>query len=189
MFETEIPRFANTRPERSQHQYLNKNLALILCTEALKCPTLSSKRWQCSAYTLVSFRAVLNKGKKENTNKNRKRRRRNSVKTKAICRMVKSQGTTFVDIRSNRDGRDKRTTITKICDGHLTLRLIFTSSDGWNAIWGEEEKKKKGREKPSPGSCNRKLLLATICSSTRFFSSLCQPSEPPLENRAGPPNE
>lgn len=27
----------------------------------------------------------------------------------------------------------------------------------------------KEREKPSRGSCNRKLLLATICSSTRFF--------------------
>ena len=50
-------------------------------------------------------------------------------------------------IRSNQDGRDKPTTINKNCDGHLTLLLIFTSSDSWNAIWGEEEKKKKKKKK------------------------------------------
>lgn len=29
---------------------------------------------------------------------------------------------------------DKPTAISKICDGPITLLLIFTSSDGWNAI-------------------------------------------------------
>ena len=41
------------------------------------------------------------------------------------------------------------------------------------------KKKCKKEEKTWLRSCNRKLLLATICSSTRVFFSLCQPGKPP----------
>lgn len=174
----QIPQFANTRPEqisiniwRTSHQrYLD-----LMC-RGLEMPHLQQHRWhsQFSIYKLV-------RGKKQMMKL--EPRLKNSVKTMAIWWMVISHGTAGT-------GKTKPAAISKICDGHLTPLLIFTSSDGWNAIWGRKKKDRiKEKEKPSLGSCYRKLLLATICSSTRFFSSLCQPSEPPLENRAGSPNE
>ena len=55
------------------------------------------------------------------------------VKTQAICLIVKSQGT-FSFKESNWDEKTKPTAISEVRDGHLPPLLIFTLSDGWNAI-------------------------------------------------------
>ena len=94
--------------------------------------------------------------------------KKNSVKTTAICRMVKSHGTFSFN----------PTGTSKTCDGHLTLLLIFTSCDGWNAIWGEKKKKRK-KEKSRHrevviGNCSWQLFV----QAPDFFHLYANPASP-----------
>lgn len=78
--------------------------------------------------------------------------------------------------------------------GHSETQTNCPEQDLWRTsdptsdadlMWWLERHERRGkeritkREKPSLGSCNRKLLLATICSSTRFFFHLYASPESP----------
>lgn len=88
--------------------------------------------------------------------------------------MVKSQGV-------RRDQRDKPSAISKICDGHLTAPLIFTSSDGWNAVWGGGWKKGKALKMENSrhwevvmGNCFWQLFVR----APDFFHFYANPASP-----------
>lgn len=70
----------------------------------------------------------------------------------------------------------KPTGLSTIGDRHLKLLLKLTRDAGTPQKEERRRERIEERKKPVLGSCNRKLLLATICSSTRFFSPIFIPT-------------
>lgn len=176
MFKTEIPQFANTRAEKSLHQYLNKNFTSTQPWSYVQRPwnaphqakmlTLST---QCLYSSLWAFWAMLYKGKKN------KRKRKKPHNQDRWTRWKPRQCAEWWNPKAHFHSRSQTGTGRQTNCYQRDLWWTCNSTSDLYFKWQLEchlRKKKKERKKEKSRhqeSCNRKLLLATICSSTRFF--------------------
>lgn len=139
-------------------------------------PHVKQQRWhfQCSAYTLVSGHSA------QCCTKGKKKMNKIQINTEEKARQCAQWWNPKAHFHSVKLGReDKPTAISKIRDGHLTLLLIFTSSDGWNAIRGEKKKKESKKEKSRHrevviGNCSWQLFV----QAPDFFHLYANPASP-----------